>query len=128
MYTLSIQAHYDHCSQNYINIIRINMIPEGPLRLFVRRVKMNNLSVFQKNNYDYGSNNSCIFALVSLTGGDRFMNPNNIPDLFSFLTMNGYKIDTSITKMMNSGDVRIDNQNIICFFSYLGQGPGHHIK
>lgn len=124
MYTLSIQAHYDHISQNYINIIRINMIPEGPLRLFVRRVKMNALSVFQKNNYQDRSmtNNSCIFALVSLNGCDRFMNPNNIPDLFSFLTMNGYKIDTSITKMMNSGDVRLDNQNIICFFSYLGLG------
>jgi hypothetical protein len=98
------------------------MIPKGPLRLFVRRVKMNYLSAFHKNNnYEDRSmtNNSCIFALVSLNGCGRFMSPNNIPDLFSFLTMNGYKIDTSITKMMNSGDVRLDNQNIICFFSYL---------
>jgi len=118
MYTLSIQAHYDYCSQNYINIIRINMLPEGPLRLFVRRIKMNNLSAFHKDNFVH--NNSCIYALTSLNGNDRFLNPNNIPDLFSFLTMNGYKIDTSITKMMNSGDVRLDNQNIICFFSYLG--------
>ena len=47
------------------------------------------------------------------------MTPNEIPDLFGFLVSNGYRIDTSVTKMMNNGDVQLTNKNIICFFTYL---------
>jgi hypothetical protein len=118
MYTLTVQPYYDKNSQNYINIIRINMIPEGPLRLFVRRLNQQPLSIFQKNNNNNYAINSCIFALISLSG-NGYMNPNEIPNLFSFLTTNGYKIDTSITKMMNTSEIRLENQNILCFFSYL---------
>lgn len=117
MYTLTVQPYYDINCQNYINIIRINMIPEGPLRSYVRRLKLHPLSPFQKNN-NYNESNLCIYALVSFSN-NQYMSPNNIPNLFSFLANNGYKIDTSITKMMNTSEVRIDNQNILCFFSYI---------
>jgi hypothetical protein len=118
MYTLTVQAYYDKCSQNYINIIRINRIPEGPLKFLVRKIKLYPVSSFEYNTYNYNNYvNQCAFALISFNG-NKFMSPNEIPDLFSFLSMNGYKIDTSITKMMNTSDIRIDNQNILCFFSY----------
>jgi hypothetical protein len=121
MYTLTVQAYYDKCLQNYINIIRINIIPEGPLKFLVRKIKLYPVSSFDYNSFNYNNNNNhanqCAFALISFNG-NRYMSPNEIPDLFSFLSMNGYKIDTSITKMMNTSDVRIDNQNILCFFSY----------
>ena len=118
MYTLTTQPYYDCNIQNYTNIIRINIMPEGPLRFFVRRVKLHALSSFRRNNIDRDrENNSCILALVNFTDL-RWMSPNDIPDLFSFLYENNYIINSEITKMMNYSDVRLTNQNIICFFSY----------
>jgi hypothetical protein len=55
--------------------------------------------------------------------GSGLMNVDEVPDLFSFLLSHGYKIDTSLTKMMNSGEVRFhtDNANkIICFVTFQG--------
>lgn len=119
MYTLTIQPYYDNYLQQYTNIIRINMIPEGPLRLLVKNITLPSLSSFDYYNRNY-VNNKCAFVITSLCG-NRYMSPNDIPDLFSFLSNNGYKIDTSITKMINTGEVRIDNQNILCFFSFIGK-------
>ena len=82
MYTLTVQAYYDNCLQQYTNIIRINMIPEGPLRFLVRKIKLHPLSSFEYHNNNY-SNNTCAFALISFCG-NRYMSPNDIPDLFSF--------------------------------------------
>jgi len=63
------------------------------------------------------------FFNVNNNCGSGLMNVDEVPDLFSFLLSHGYKIDTSLTKMINSGDVRFhtDNANkIICFVSYIG--------
>ena len=47
------------------------------------------------------------------------MSPNEIPDLFGFLTVSGYVIDSSITNMMSLGDIKMDNnRKILCFLSY----------
>ena len=82
-----------------------------------------------------GSGN-CGYALLSLNnigygglggiGGvgnynckrEDLMTANEIPNLFSFLISNGYKIDTSLTKMMNSSNIQIDTNNIIAFITY----------
>jgi hypothetical protein len=40
---------------------------------------------------------------------------NEIADLFSYLTTNGYTIDTEITKIMLQGTEKIDK--LICFIS-----------
>ena len=119
MYTLTTQVYLDRCSQQYKNIITINQIPEGPLRPFVRRIRFPPLisrTMDSNSNYDE-QYKSCGFALSSFTG-KPWMTPDEIPDLFSFLYSNGYHIDTSITKMMNTGEVRLNNRNILCFFSY----------
>jgi len=48
----------------------------------------------------------------------ELMCDDEIPDLFSFLLSNGYKIDTSLTKMMNTSEVRLNNSKIIAFITY----------
>jgi len=105
--------------QSYSNIVTINMEPKGPLRRFVRRVRFERLSEFKE---PYYSKALCRLALHSLRhGGDKLMCTDEVPDLFSFLLSNGYKIDTSLTKMMNTSDVRFhtDNANkLICFVTY----------
>jgi hypothetical protein len=93
----------------------INIIPEGPLKDFVRRIQLPRLSPFQYENY-YRAIPKCGYALTL----DRcnLLTVNEIPELFSFLSESGYIIDTSVTNMMNLGDIRLTNRNIICFLKY----------
>ena len=124
-YLLSSRPYLFGCE--YGNIITINLFPKGPLGKIVRQVNFSNnrLSEFTELS-EYG--NKCGYALLSLReiggiGGGRyshrFMTANEIPDLFSFLLSNGYKIDTSLTKMMNSSNIQIDTNNIITFITYM---------
>ena len=53
-------------------------------------------------------------------GTGRLMGDDEIPDLFSFLLSNGYSIDTGLTRMMNTSEVRLDNKKIIAFITYIG--------
>jgi hypothetical protein len=43
---------------------------------------------------------------------------SDLPNLFTFLSNNGYVVDTSMTKMMNESKVQMDN-SLLCFISYL---------
>jgi hypothetical protein len=130
-YTLTSQVYLDRFSQSYKNIIMINTIPEGPLKYFVRRIQIPPLSVFQaQNSQPYYPR--CGLALTTFrnrcldfTNIDKnnacFMIPDEIPDLFLFLSDNGYVIDTNITTMMSFSEVKLTNRNIICFFKYIGE-------
>ena len=110
---LSTRVYLDNYNQSYKNIIVINLIPEGPLKSFVRRFQMPKLSPFE---YHQGS---CVFALKSFrTCG--IMCDEEIPDLFSFLAANNYKINTSLTKMMNTSPIKLENNTILCFIEYIG--------
>jgi hypothetical protein len=103
--------------QSYSNIVTLNVEPKGPLRSFVRRVRFERLSEFKELNC-----NLCGLAIQSLNNKERLLCTNEVPDLFSFLLSNGYKIDTSLTKMMNTSDIRFHTENankIICFVTYL---------
>jgi hypothetical protein len=48
---------------------------------------------------------------------------DEVPNLLSFLMTNGYSINTSITKMLNTSDIRFETENankIICVITYNG--------
>jgi hypothetical protein len=119
-FLLSSRPYLDpyNYDQSYRNIVIINGVPRGPLRTFVRRVQFLPLSKF-KEPYD----DKCGLALQSLRGGGCFMSVDEVPELFSFLLSHGYKIDTSLTKMMILTDVRFDTTNankMIAFVTYQG--------
>ena len=127
-YMLSTRVYLDTFSQCYKNIIVINLPPEGPLAKIVRRVQMPPLSPFNDPG-QCSSRIGCALALYSLRGGccgggggrgNFLMTDDEIPDLFSFLMSNGYKIDTSLTKMMNQSEVKINDSKILCFINYTG--------
>ena len=107
---------YDNCNA-YKNIVTINLFPEGPLSRLVRVVKNRPLSEFQGCQQQSYSNN-CLLAFVSLRDPSRLMDVNDVPDLCSFLTDNGYRIDTRVTQMFNTGDIRFDNKQILFFVNY----------
>ena len=57
---------------------------------------------------------TCIYAINKISNPNELMEPNDIPELFSFLVANSYTIDTSITQMMQTSNVKMDN-SILCF-------------
>lgn len=142
-FMLSSQVYRDMCNQydqSYRNIVTINLMPVGPLSRFVRRIQLPYLSPFQfgGSGGDYSGLSSvgrgakqCVLALISLRGltcgqgqgygqgyrNNGLMDVSEVPDLFSFLLSNGYKIDTSLTKMMNSNGVGVSS---IAFITYTG--------
>jgi hypothetical protein len=126
-YLLSSRPYLFGCE--YGNIITINLFPKGPLGKIVRQVNFSNNRLSEFNELS-DNRNKCGYALLSLRGiggigvgpcrnNHRLMTANEIPDLFSFLMSNGYKIDTSLTKMMNSSNIQIDTNNIIAFITYM---------
>ena len=132
MFTLTTEPYYDTWTQCYKNIITINIVPRGPLRNFVIRLPYTKLG---PNRYDYsncGPNRpACRLALVKrgLLGGGccvnkgcgHLMTPDDIPDLFTFMTARGYNINTAITDMLNVSAVRMqNNRQILCFASFEG--------
>uniref|UniRef100_A0A6C0F7H1 Uncharacterized protein n=1 Tax=viral metagenome TaxID=1070528 RepID=A0A6C0F7H1_9ZZZZ len=139
-YALSSQVYLDLYNQCYRNIVVINLPPEGPLSRHVRRVQLKPLSQFKQPSACYRTN-QCSLALTSLRqfmggpfsssigsgcggrgvcGGD-LMTDDEIPYLISFLTANGYNVDTKITKMMFLSEVKPNENKLICYFTYVGK-------
>ena len=125
MFAISSQPYYDSRNQCYKNIVTINQKPKGPLAALVVNVKFQPLSPFKQPS-PCAQATVCGLGLKSLDtrcGCGDLMTVDEIPNLFSFLVTNGYKIDTSITKMMNASDVDFQSDNsakLITFVSYCG--------
>ncbi len=123
-YFISSQVFLENCNQNnngqaYKNIVTINIIPEGPLVSIVRRIQNRPLSKFQGyQTQNYNHNQRCLLALVSLKEPGRLMDINEVPDLCSFLSENGYRIETNITQMFNTGNINFDNKQTLFFVNY----------
>lgn len=140
-YTLFSRPYLDTYNQCYKNIVTINLEPKGPLAKIVRRINFVPLSTFKQPGPCSRIQN-CGLGVVSLhngcdsydtvyrdygysnyKNGCNLMVVDEVPDLFSFLLSHGYKIDTSLTKMMNGSDIRFQTNNsdkIIAFITYQG--------
>ena len=127
MYSLVGAPFYDERNQCYKKIIRINKFPSGPgpLQQIVKRVRSPRLShfdIFSNNCCTNGCGNSnafnppCIFVLCNPLSPHQFLTVDELPELMSFLIDNGYKIDTSITKMLMKSNVKPSN-DLICYIS-----------
>ena len=128
--SLFSQPYLDTYNQCYKNIVVINLPPRGPLGSLVRRVNFPPLSEFKQPG-SCSPLKQCGYALMSLGGcnrgcgktGSDLMVVDEIPDLISYLVSNGYSVDTSITKMFNTSEVRFNSNTgnkLICFVTYNG--------
>ena len=128
--SLFSQPYLDTYNQCYKNIVVVNLIPQGPLADLVRLVKFPPLSEFKQPG-PCSPLKQCGLALTSLSGGchgscsgkfgSDLMVVDEIPDLISFLVSNGYTVDTSITKMFNTSDIKFDTNTgnkLICFTTF----------
>lgn len=130
-FTIVSQPYYDRYSKQYQNILLVNVVPEGPLGAFIRRLQLPRL---YKEGSNYNGLEDCGLAIVNLFPSHSFSNgnsnsnklknglltPNEIPDLYSFLTSNGYQIETQLTNMMNQSAVKITpGRQIVCMATYF---------
>ena len=124
--SLFSRPYLDTYNQCYKNIITINLLPQGPLAKFVRRIQLPVLSEFKQPG-PCNRLKKCCLGLISINNGYCNKNGSNLmvvdelPNLISFLLSNGYSVDTSISKMFNQSDIRFqtDNENkLICFITY----------
>lgn len=122
-YTLSAQPYLDQRNKCYKKIITINCRPSGPLMNHVKQISPPKLSPFKESSSCYPSTN-CIFAITAMdchantsNCNDDLMAVDDIPNLFSFLSMNGYTIDSNLTNILQKSDIRLSNE-LLCFISY----------
>ena len=113
VYALYRQPYFDTKQQTYKNAITIDAKPNNPLGQIVKQVKFDNTARINPD-----CQNKCAYALLSLTKIGQLMTIDEIPQLFAYLLTNGYKIDTSITKMLNNSDIRMQpGNNLIAFIT-----------
>jgi hypothetical protein len=119
-YTLSTQPYLDLHNKCYKKIITINCRPNGPLLDHVKQISPPKLSPFKESSSCYTSTN-CIFAITAIDcsnlSHDNLMTIDDIPNLFSFLSMNGYTIDSNLTKILQKSNIRLSN-DLLCFITY----------
>ena len=128
-FALFSQPYLDTYNKCYKNIVVINLQPQGPLSNLVRFTKFPPLTEFKQQG-PCSPLKQCGYALMSLGGcnmgskfGEDLMVVDEVPDLISYLAMNGYSVDTSITKMFNTSEIRFDTNlgnKLICFVTYNG--------
>lgn len=125
-FTLFSTPYLDKFNQCYKNIITINNIPKGPLSNYVKRIQFPQLSPFKVSS-PCSEISKCGYVLTKIDSqcfskcGDNLLTTDDVPDLISYLVSNGYKVDTSITKMFNTSEIRFNTNNankLICFVTY----------
>jgi hypothetical protein len=98
----------------YKNIIVLSCKPNGPLSNMCRTVKPDKLSIFKGNTCRSSTRTLCMIAVKEITcEGEPAQNLNlmvldDLPNLVQYLVLNGYKIDTSFTKMMHISNIKFD--------------------
>jgi len=117
-YTLSVQPYLDQHNKCYRKILTINAKPTGPLAQYIKQINAPKLSPFKEPSACCPSNN-CLLAITNINCNgcsSDLMCVDDIPNLFSFLSLNGYTIDTGLTKLMQKSDIRLNN-DLLCFIS-----------
>ena len=117
LYKFSIIVYYDNKNQCYKNIIVIDKMPEGPLKLHVRLEKLEKVSPF---NISSSCNPQYPCRYLIFKDLNCMYNPLIAEEadwLFDFLLSNGYNINTAITNMINKSSFRF-NEQLLCFAQY----------
>ena len=131
-FTITSNPYYDQYCKQYQNILMVNVVPDGPLGVFIRKIQLPRL---YREGSNYNGVDGCGLAITNVFSNSRtfsnnnnnkfgkngLLTPNEIPDLYSFLTANGYQIDTQLTNMMNQSQVKLTpGKQIVCSATYYG--------
>ena len=137
MYLEPILNNYN---KTYLSIVTLSNMPEGPLKEMVCRINPPKLSDFQPASPFSINGSNCMYAVMryprpfpvssTITNSsklDTYMYSDDIPSIISYLTSNGYKVDTKITNMLQHSNINIGgpaptrmsgNRRMVCMFTY----------
>lgn len=137
--------------KTYHNVITLSNVPDGPIAEMISTMSSPKLSEFQTASPFYGGGGfgrnpfaNCMHVLMKYPVGkgmvangysafirntDAVANSDDIPAILSYLMENGYKVDTQLTRMLQTSEVNIGGpaenrfsgkRKMICFFTYIG--------
>jgi hypothetical protein len=149
--TMYLEPILNSYYQTYQNVITLSSMPAGPLRDMVSMINPPKLSEWATaspfySNPGYGrgpGGAGCVYVLLRYPIGrggvsgysafskstDMAMGNDDIPAVLNYLTVNGYTVDTKLTRMLQNSDVNIGgpaelrlsgNRRLICMFTYQG--------
>jgi len=118
--------------KTYQNILTLSVMPSGPLKNMVSRIKFPKLSEFSTSSPFSPFSIECgtyvigrYTSSINMSNSDSFMYADDIPSVLSYLQTNGYTIDTSLTTMLQKSEIRIGgsngasgNRRMVCMFTY----------
>lgn len=117
-------------TKTYHNILTLNIVPAGPLAEMVQRISFPRLSEFIQYNEESGSYpNQCVYCLKRYKPSEQYTNSSNIrnymfaediPNVYGYLTQNGYKILPDLTKLTYHTVTKSQptNRKLVCMFSF----------
>ncbi len=115
MYALTTRMYLHPTSKEYIKVFMVEPRPKGPLLSILKRVAPLKLSPYKGFNDCEG----CIYLVINLNPERRcsteFLDMDDLPLLFCFLTENGYDIDTKLTKLMVQGKSAATKRDLVCY-------------
>jgi len=133
-FVLYLEPVLNRFYQTYQNIITVSCCPDGPLADMVVPISTIKLSSFQENGpFSDLANDSCMYVLsrykkgspnACIKNNNFFMTAEDIPSVLSYLTKNGYTINSDITKLLlktgvvnNSERISSGKRKMICMVS-----------
>lgn len=108
-YTLLSIPFYKSPQQCYVKAITLDRmpLPNEPINKIVKRVQFNRLSPFQQGTECNPLPTCGNVVMRPGIGCQEMATLDDIPLIFTWLFQNGYTVDTSITQMINQGEVRM---------------------
>lgn len=116
--TICSTPYYDSHAQETKNILTLSNPIKGPLAPFIATLQQTNSNP-SAHPYHNGrlERTRCLFGLRPLgpryaccfqgDRGDAWMETDDIPSLFAFLSDEGYVVETALTQMMHEGSVTL---------------------
>ena len=110
-FQLSSYIILDSMNRCYKKVISINSMPTGILKNLIKKVNIQKISPFK---YDSPCcpENQCPLIILNPNDTSEYLCDTDICLLFSYLTSNGYTIETELTKIMKE-----KNLDLLCFIS-----------
>ena len=115
VYSIESRPYYNSKDTCYTRIFTIDRSPTQPFLNIVKSIVMPKLSPFETN-HGCCLAQRCALAIYNPTSPTQLLQPGEEAILFSYLIQNGYKIDTSLTKLMQDSTA-INNSRLLCMIS-----------
>ena len=114
MNAIYTQVYLDPHSKEYMEVFTVEPKPSEPLLSILIRVPYKELSPYKVNQLC-----RCMYVIKNINKEGNchlpFLPTNDLPTLFSFLTLNGYEIDTKLTNMITKGKSNASLRNLVCY-------------